>query len=110
MGRFKSFLKNIFTRKRYWHKLSRAEIDELIKNKTTWGYIVRDYRQPSWCTYPEALMGSNGCWSLTDIVTDNGRVNRSGREEVCREFCKKCDSSKDYEGKKQGYSSLTAAK
>jgi len=28
------------------------------------GGILRDYSQPEWCEYPDALCGQWGCWSL----------------------------------------------
>jgi len=71
--------------KKYFHKLSRKKIDKLIGNSNTWDDIMKKYKQPKWCTYPNALGGLSGCWSLVDISeTDT-------RSKICRKFCKDCD-------------------
>lgn len=65
----------------YWHKLSK-ETQEIIYKYSglTYGEFIAKYRQPPWCSYPDALEGAMGCWSLI----------RPGwvREP---DFCKDCD-------------------
>ena len=74
----------------YWHKLPQEKINELIKNKTKIKEILKNYKQPDWCNYPEALGGFLGCWSLTD--------NRPGglRTKISMEYCKNCTENKYY--------------
>jgi hypothetical protein len=71
--------------KRYFHELEQTEIDALIANKKTVGYILENYSQPNWCELPEALSMNFGCWSLCDL-SENG-----SRTKICKEFCKKCN-------------------
>ena len=68
---------------KYWHKISDDEYKRLIKSKT-WKYATENYRQPPWCSFPDALEGLLGCNSL---VFD--------REKICREFCKSCEYFKN---------------
>ena len=70
-------------KKPFWHELPDAEIEKLIKKKVKIGYVLKNYAQPSWCTYPEALGGIMGCWSLTD--------NFDLRHSISPEYCKGCD-------------------
>jgi len=52
----------------YWHEtMTHERFDELERRRTTWGDVLRTYRQPDWCGYPEALQGPFGCWSLLDL-------------------------------------------
>jgi hypothetical protein len=67
--------------KRFWHRAPQKEIDEFIKSKPTFEQMYNKYQQPGWCTYPEALSGAMGCWSL---VGDN-------RTAISKSFCKTCD-------------------
>ncbi|MFA5299346.1 MAG: hypothetical protein WC389_14245, partial [Lutibacter sp.] len=52
---------------RYFHELEQSEIDTLIADKKTVGYIMENYKQPDWCNYSEALSMDMGCWSLCDL-------------------------------------------
>lgn len=70
--------------KKYYHELTQAEIDALIESKITYGELAKLHPQPKWCTYTDAVMGEMGCWSL--MIP--GKVNR--------DFCRKCECSKDY--------------
>lgn len=65
--------------KPYFHSLSEADIKKLEEQKTTWGDVVKNYKQPDWCDYPDALTGPMGCWSLT-----------MGVQFVCLDYCKSC--------------------
>ena len=71
--------------KRYFHELEQSEINNLIADKKTIGYIIKNYRQPDWCKYPNALAGELGCWSLTDLSKDGLR------SKISKDFCKDCD-------------------
>ena len=68
---------------KYFHKLTRDEWSEIIKSKGvqdySWEDAAKDYPQPEWCKYPQAVQGVMGCWSLMDF-----RVTG-------RNFCKNCD-------------------
>ncbi len=44
----------------------------------TWGDMQKKYKQPDWCTYPEAI-SPLGCWSLIGFFVTG------------EDFCKGCD-------------------
>jgi hypothetical protein len=69
--------------KKYFHELTQANVDGLIKDEAMWGRIEKAYIQPEWCGYPKALAGVMGCWALTN--TESRLVNKT--------FCKACPSS-----------------
>ena len=64
---------------KYFHKLTRDEFKELCKDKPTWAEVSRDYPQPEWCSYPDAVQGMLGCWSLIDFKVYG------------RNYCKHCE-------------------
>jgi hypothetical protein len=66
--------------KPYWHELTNEQRKAVIDSKMLIKDFLRAYRQPSWCSYPEALAGVMGCWSLME--TDM---------KVSPEYCKKCE-------------------
>lgn len=70
--------------KKYFHKISQEEIDRLVSENKDWKYIMDTYKQPDWCTYPKALEGQMGCWSLIDIKKDGLRT------KISKKFCKNC--------------------
>lgn len=72
-------------KKNYFHKVSQEEIDNLISEKKSWRYVMENYKQPNWCQYHEALNGTMGCWSLTDIS------KKSLRTKISKKFCSDCD-------------------
>jgi hypothetical protein len=67
--------------KPFWHRESKKNIESLIKKGLTIQYLLENYRQPTWCNYPDALAGMMGCWSLTG---DN-------RTEISHKFCSSCE-------------------
>ena len=69
---------------RYFHELEQTEIDTLIADKKTVGYIMEKYKKPHWCNYPEALSMTMGCWSLCDLSKDGLRT------KISEDFCKGC--------------------
>jgi hypothetical protein len=71
--------------KRYFHELEQSEIDILLVEKKTVGDVLRSYKQPEWCDYPDALEMSMGCWSLCDMSQGGLRT------KISREYCKNCD-------------------
>jgi hypothetical protein len=70
--------------KPFFHELSQQEIDQLVAEGMTFGYMAQHYNQPEWCIMPHAL-SSLGCWSLTD-VSANGK-----RTQISPQYCKDCD-------------------
>jgi hypothetical protein len=70
---------------RYFHELSQEEIDALIAEKKTVGYIMENCKQPDWCDYPEALSMAFGCWFLCDLSKDGTRT------KITKKFCKGCE-------------------
>lgn len=49
--------------KKYFHELTWKEIKETLSDKTI-AWVVENYHQPEWCSYPLALAGLMGCWKL----------------------------------------------
>ncbi len=77
------------TDKPMWHELTDEQRAEVKSRKAyTFRDLMRDYAQPDWCTYPEALCGEMGCWSLfyTPRVIGN-------------DYCLKCECHRDHECK-----------
>ena len=70
---------------RYFHELEQKEVDALIADKKTIGYIMETYKQPDGCNYPEGLSMTMGCWSLCDLSKDGLRT------KISKDFCKGCD-------------------
>lgn len=58
---------------KYFHELTDKEFEEAVNNHLTYG----DFKQPKWCSYPNALDWNMGCWSLTErtIKTKNDCKN-----------------------------------
>lgn len=50
--------------KEYFHRLTKQQFEAVRESDATIGEVKRVYQQPSWCTYPGALDGCMGCWSL----------------------------------------------
>jgi hypothetical protein len=48
-----------------FHEVTEEEFKGMCDSKKTWADIKKEYKQPDWCDYPEALDGIMGCWSLT---------------------------------------------
>ncbi len=66
--------------KPYFHNsISDEEWEGMKESGMTWCDIQKRYRQPDWCTYPRALEGEMGCWSLIYRMMSN------------EDFCKDCD-------------------
>lgn len=70
---------------KYFHELSQEEVDKLVENETTVGFVLKNFKQPDWCNYPDALSMSMGCWSLCDL-DPNGL-----RSKISHEYCKSCE-------------------
>jgi hypothetical protein len=65
-----------------FHEMSDSNWQELLESKATWNDIMKEYAQPEWCDYPDALKGMMGCWSL---------IRRMVTGE---DYCKSCDCYK----------------
>jgi hypothetical protein len=74
--------------RKYFHEINQSEVDQLIADKKTVDYIQKNYKQPDWCNYPNALSMDMGCWSLCDIRKDGLRT------KISQEFCNTCDCFK----------------
>ena len=70
-------------KKAFWHRLPDWKIRKMIEKGTSIGFVLANYRQPTWCGYPDALAGTIGCWSLTD--------NFGLRKKISKQFCSGCD-------------------
>mgnify|MGYP007069472104 CR=1 FL=1 len=69
----------------YFHEIPQSEVDSLISEKKTIGYILENYKQPDWCKYPDALAMTIGCWSLCDTQKDGLRT------KISRDYCACCE-------------------
>ncbi len=68
---------------KYFHELTKKEFKKLCKGKPeTWDEFARNYPQPIWCSYPEAVAGIMGCWSLVGFMVTG------------EDYCKNCDCYK----------------
>jgi len=72
---------------RYFHTLADSTIRRLCAKQTTWGDIMKRYKQPQWCGYSNALEGTMGCWSLIGLFDT--------RHKISKEYCKRCDCFKE---------------
>jgi hypothetical protein len=60
--------------KPFFHEVSDEKFEELSVSKVSWGDIIDTFKQPDWCSYPTALGGMSGCWSLTKrIIKDQSQ-------------------------------------
>lgn len=59
-----------------FHRITKKERERLIRRHATWGEIMERYRQPDWCSYPEALAGIAGCWSLVQGLVRSRKICR----------------------------------
>ncbi len=69
--------------KRYWHELKDSTIKNMQRKHFNWGNVMEKYLQPKWCSYPDALEGIMGCWSLVDFF--------DLRHKISIDYCKGCD-------------------
>ena len=77
-----------FVGRSYFHLAPQRRIDKMIADKKTWGDIQKEFSQPEWCNYPDALQGEMGCWSLVDMGKDGLRT------KISHKLCKGCDCYK----------------
>lgn len=77
-------------KKKFFHEINQEEVDSLIKDGKTAGYVLENYRQPEWCNYPEALSMGLGCWSLCDLQKEGLRT------KISHAYCKGCDEYKKF--------------
>ena len=75
--------------RKYFHEISQTDVNELILEKRTNGYISKNYKQPDWCVSSEALDMKFGCWSLCDLSEGGNRT------KISKEFCKKCEAFRE---------------
>lgn len=64
---------------KYFNKLTREEFREVCKENINWEECAKRYPQPVWCSYPNAVCGLMGCWSLMDFMVYG------------RNYCKHCE-------------------
>lgn len=69
--------------KRYFHELSKEEYDKMMENHLKIIDVKKQFKQPDWCLYPDALEGEMGCWSLC-----LGDIH-------CEDDCECCDCHKE---------------
>jgi hypothetical protein len=64
---------------KYFHELTKAEFEEIVRERITWKECAERYPQPPWCGYPDAVSGIMGCWSLMNFWVTG------------EDYCKGCD-------------------
>lgn len=64
---------------KYFHEVTKGEWDEILKRDMTWEECAKEYPQPRWCTYPDAVCGVMGCASLMACFVTG------------MDYCKDCD-------------------
>lgn len=72
-------------KRRYWHKLKDSTVKGIFDKETTIGEVLKRYKQPDWCTYPNALQGLLGCGSLLSVNL---------RHKISEDYCKGCECFK----------------
>ncbi len=80
-------------KKKFFHQIPQEEVDKLISTNKSVGYVMANYKQPDWCSYPEALSMEFGCLSLCDLKKDGLR------SKISVDFCKQCECFKDMKTK-----------
>ena len=69
---------------KYFHELTKEEIEAIPAGKTC-KEVAKDYPQPEWCEYPNAVYGAMGCWGLMlGSVKDQGKA-----------YCVNCECNKE---------------
>jgi len=80
-------------RRVYWHELSREHQQEILKQAAkeykTVGWFTKNYKQPDWCTYPDAMDPKFGCWSLVGNWEEE--LGFKSPEKIDRSFCDGCE-------------------
>lgn len=77
--------------KPYYHEQTDEALDSWLNaEKRTVGDLLRDFAQPEWCCYPDALAMAMGCWSLVD---------KDLRKKISKRYCAGCDCARHYVGK-----------
>ena len=64
-----------------FHELTKEEFKTLLEERPdmTWEECAREYPQPEWCDYANAVQGMMGCWSLM------------GHRVTGPEYCSNCE-------------------
>lgn len=52
---------------KFFHELTRDEFNKLCETGISWGECAKEYPQPEWCSYPNAIQGVMGCWYLMEF-------------------------------------------
>ena len=65
--------------KQYFHNITDEEYKKLEESGTNWEKIMKNYSQPDWCSYPNALEGIMGCRALVY------------RDVKSKSFCEQCE-------------------
>ncbi len=65
--------------KKFWHELSEEQIQQIIKERHPFGWIMENYKQPAWCNHPNAIAaGAFGCEKLMnkpDSISSTSCIN-----------------------------------
>ena len=65
----------------YFHELTDEQINAMPLG-TTWKQVAEKHPQPPWCSYPDAVHGVWGCWSLALL---------GARRIHSEDDCKQCE-------------------
>lgn len=65
---------------KYWHLLSDKEVEQIIREKHSFSYLIDKYNKPSWCNHANPIApGAFGCEELMN-----------NRKNITLEYCIKC--------------------
>ena len=74
-------------RQRNFLRLSNRQKQRVLEYGTkrgwSWRKLTKRYKQPSWCTYPNAMYGKFGCWSLLGFGDET--------KDMYKNKCQGCD-------------------
>lgn len=68
---------------KFFHNISDTQWQFMKLRGDRWIEVAKEYSQPTWCAYPDAV-DPMGCWSLI------------GRMVTGEHYCKGCDLHKDH--------------
>ena len=66
--------------KKFWHELTDKEVQEIIKEKRKFSYIMAHYKGPDWCAHANPIApGAFGC----EVLMNN-------KNSISLERCSHC--------------------
>lgn len=75
-------------KRQLYHKLTKNQLTKLIQSGISILELLKKYRQPAWCSYPDALSQMMGCWSL---CFPEWNLDGTRKDPITRIHCGKCE-------------------